>query len=52
MPIAGRGIFRQQPATLIPLLPLSHSGGEAAIWAATLAPSQAGASKIAFMLSY
>ena len=43
IPIADRGILRRQQAILTSPLPLSHSGGEAAIWAATLAPSQAGA---------
>ncbi len=47
MPIPGRGILRHQllqQATLAPLLPPNHSNGDqAAIWAATLTPSQAGA---------
>jgi len=46
VPIPACGILRrqlQQKATFVPLLPPSHSSGEAATWAATLAPSQAGA---------
>lgn len=48
VPIPARGILRRQllqQATLVPLLPPSHSSGEAATWATTLAPSQAGATQ-------